>query len=413
MQWDILTYSHLSDRVNDLPHDRRLAFYRHRREKTGARSDPIVARGTGRASMSRLFYELDGLNFQLQEGNPSEHLFAFIAFVSGRKAPGLENPIEDKGHCKQVKQQFVLISMIILGLLMFNGCATVSTKHWYEDTEGISPKHELSAVPFYPQKAYQCGPASMAMVLVWSGIQIDPDELTPQVYTPSRKGSLQPAMITAARRHGRVAYPISGANVLLQEIAAGHPVIVLQNLGLSWIPIWHYAVVVGYDLSEGVVILHSGITHRKKTSLKAFESTWARSSYWGLVILAPDRLPASADEPAYISAVVGLERARQWQAAAVGYQTALHQWPKSFSAHIGLGNSFYAQGDLKSAESVLRKATTLFPAKGAAFNNLAQVLWEQGKKQEAKEAARRAVTLGGPLVEHYQKTLDEIRSGEP
>ena len=26
--------------------------------------------------------------------------------------------------------------------------------------------------------------------------------------------------------------------------------LVLQNLGLSWLPRWHYAVVVGYDLAE-------------------------------------------------------------------------------------------------------------------------------------------------------------------
>ena len=271
----------------------------------------------------------------------------------------LSDRIKDKGHCQHFKQQWVLISGILLGLLVFYGCATVSTNKWHQDIGGLPPKHELKAVPFYPQKAY----------------------------------------------------PISGANVLLQEIAAGHPVIVLQNLGLSWIPVWHYAVVIGYDLNEGIVILHSGITQQKKTSLRAFESTWARSGYWGLVILPPYRLPASADESAYVSAVVGLERTRRWQAAVEGYQTALNQWPKSFSAHMGLSNSFYAQGDLKSAEKVLRETTNLFPNKGAAFNNLAQVLWEQGKKQEAKEAARQAVMLGGPLVEHYQKTLDEIQSG--
>ena len=325
----------------------------------------------------------------------------------------LSDRVSDKGHCKHVKQPFFLTAGILLGLLVFYGCATLSTEKWHQDIGGLPPEHELNAVPFYPQKAYQCGPASLAMVLVWSGIQIDPDELTPQVYTPSRKGSLQPAIIAAARRQARVAYPISGANELLQEISAGHPVIVLQNLGLSWIPIWHYAVVIGYNLNDGMVILHSGITHQKKTSLRAFESTWARSGYWGLVILPPDRLPASANESAYVSAVVGLERARQWQAAAEGYQTALDQWPKSFSAHIGLSNSFYAQGDLKSAEKVLRKTTHFFPNEGAAFNNLAQVLWEQGKKQQAVKAARQAVMLGGPLVEQYQKTLDEIQADTP
>jgi tetratricopeptide (TPR) repeat protein len=248
------------------------------------------------------------------------------------------------------------------------------------------------------------------MALAWSGLQIDADELAPQVYTPSLKGSLQPAMVAASRRHGRVAYPISGANALLKEIAAGHPVIVLQNLGLSWVPVWHYAVVIGYDLDKALIILHSGITNQKKTALRTFENTWARSKHWGLVVLPPSRLPATAEENSYVKAIVGLERARQWPAAVEGYKIALRRWPQSLAAHIGLSNSYYAQGDLESARKVLQKTTILFPEEGVAFNNLAHVLWKQGKKQEAIKAARRAVMLGGPHVEKYQKTLEEIQS---
>ncbi|MGD9174630.1 MAG: PA2778 family cysteine peptidase [Desulfobacterales bacterium] len=301
----------------------------------------------------------------------------------------------------------------VFGLFVLSGCATTSTHKWRQAAESIPPHHKLNAVPFYPQKAYQCGPASLAMVLSWSGLQISPDELTPQVYTPSLKGSLQPAMIAATRRQGKVAYPINGAQALLSEIAAGHPVIVLQNLGLSWIPVWHYAVVIGYDVDAEVVILHSGVTSRKKTSFRTFENTWARSEHWGLLVLPPDRLPATVREQSWIAAVVGLEKARQWPAAMRGYQSALHRWPQSFSAHIGLGNSCYAMGDLASAAAVLRKATDRFPQEGVAFNNLAQVLWEQGKKKEAINAARRAVKLGGPHAEQFKKTLDEIQSGEP
>jgi hypothetical protein len=301
----------------------------------------------------------------------------------------------------------------VFGLFVLSGCAATTTHRWQQAADGIAPRHKLNAVPFYPQKAYQCGPASLAMVLSWSGLQISPDELTPQVYTPSLKGSLQPAMIAATRRQGKVAYPINGAQALLREIAAGHPVIVLQNLGLSWMPVWHYAVVIGYDIDAQVVILHSGVTSRKKTSLRTFENTWARGDHWGLLVLPPERLPATVQEQSWIPAVVGLEKARQWPAAVKGYQSALHRWPQSFPAHIGLGNSYYAMGDLASAAVVLNNATDRFPYEGVAFNNLAQVLWEQGKKQEALKAARQAVKLGGPHAEQFRKTLDEIQSGSP
>jgi tetratricopeptide (TPR) repeat protein len=131
------------------------------------------------------------------------------------------------------------------------------------------------------------------------------------------------------------------------------------------------------------------------------------------LVLPPNRLPATAEEPSYVRAVVGLEKARKWAAAVEGYQTAISRWPQGLSAYIGLSNSYYAQGDLQSARGVLQKTTKLFPEEGVAFNNLAQVLWEQGDKQEALRAARQAVKLGGPLVEQYQKTLDEIQTGKP
>jgi tetratricopeptide (TPR) repeat protein len=246
------------------------------------------------------------------------------------------------------------------------------------------------------------------MVLGWSGISVAPDKLAPEVFTPSRKGSLQSAIIAAARRHGRIAYVVSAPEALLEEVGAGHPTIVLQDLGFSWKPAWHYAVAIGYDLNQDLVILHSGVTPRKRLSLRAFHKTWAGSEYWGLLVLPPTRMPVTATEESYISAVLGLELAGQWGAAVEGYKTALDRWPDSLGARMGLGNSYYASGDKESAEAAFREATRRFPTDGSAYNNLAQVLWEQGEQADAVKAARRAVELGGPLADVYRETLEEI-----
>jgi Flp pilus assembly protein TadD len=80
---------------------------------------------------------------------------------------------------------------------------------------------------------------------------------------------------------------------------------------------------------------------------------------------------------------------------------------------MGLGNSYYALGDLVSAEATFREAARRFPTNGMAYNNLAQVLWERDNRKEALEAARKAVDLGGPLVEEYRRTLKEIQAGKP
>ena len=216
-------------------------------------------------------------------------------------------------------------------------------------------------------------------------------------------------MVSAVRRNGRVAYVFTGWSDLFVELAAGHPVIILQNLGLSWYPVWHYAVVVGYDLPEKYVILRSGNIRRKHMSISVFEKTWARGKYWGLLILQPNQVPATVKEDLFLKALLGLEEARQFQAAIEGYHTALTQWPKNLTALIGIGNCYYALKELENAEKAFRKATRYHPTSGPAFNNLAQIFFEQGRKPEALAAAKKAVSLGGPMSSVYQKTLDDIK----
>lgn len=250
------------------------------------------------------------------------------------------------------------------------------------------------------------------MVLSWTQANVNPQELVREVYTPGKKGSLQPALISAARRWNRLVYRIEGADALFQELAAGHPVIVLQNLGLHWFPRWHYAVVIGYDMTKTAIILHSGRNARRQMSWSLFIKTWQRARFWGLVVLPTSELPASADEKSYLDAVLGLEEAGQWEGAAKAYATALERWQNSIGALMGLGNSRYAVGDLIGAERTLRQAIEAHPQNGAAFNNLAHVLGEQGRYAEAAQMARRAVALGGSDEPLYRQTLDEIEKME-
>jgi tetratricopeptide (TPR) repeat protein len=270
--------------------------------------------------------------------------------------------------------------------------------------------YELVGVPFYPQTAYQCGPSSLAMALTYQGLSITPEELKSQVFTPALKGSLQMDIVGATRRHGKIAYEITGPEAIFPEIAAGHPVIILQNLGFSWWPVWHYAIVIGYNFTEKNVILRSGVTQRKVMSYYTFEKSWAHSNYWGLMVLEPTQIPVAAEETKYLTAVLGLEKSRQFQAAVSGYQTALTRWPGSLPALMGLGNSYYALADLPGAENAFREATEQYPLVASAYNNLAQVLIEQGRKREALAAAQKAVSLGGPMVSVSKKTLQEIQS---
>ena len=301
----------------------------------------------------------------------------------------------------------LLISIV---LTMAASCAHLSQDLSSLSGQGLPASVTLASVPFYPQQAYQCGPAALAMVLSWSKADVTPQELVPVLFTPVRKGTMQSALISAARSQNRLAYPIEGVDAFLQEIAAGHPVIVLQNLGFGWFPRWHYAVVIGYDFTKETVTLHSGKEPRRVINWELFLRTWKRAGHWGLVVLPTTQLPASAGEKSYLEAVLGLEQAGQWEGAFRAYTAALERWHHSLGAIMGLGNSHYAMGDLIMAEQVFRQATEFHPQSGAAFNNLAHVLAEQGRYPEAIQMARRAVYLGGANESLYRQTLYEIES---
>jgi len=325
----------------------------------------------------------------------------------GSEASGFGVQEKGKMSCRRA------LAGICTSFVLFCGCAGLWRGDWPQGLDGVPPTMQIASVPFFPQDEYQCGPAALAMALAWGGLDVQPADLTEKVYTASLQGSLQPAMIAGARRSGRLAYVITGTDALIREIAAGHPVIVLQNLGLSWAPLWHYAVAIGYDIPADEIILHTGRKARNRTSMGLFQTTWARAGSWGLLVLKPGDLPATAKETDTVEAALGLEKARQPAAAVQSYHAALSRWPQNLPAMMGLGNSYYALGDLKNSENAFRRATQIHPESGAAFNNLAHVLLSLGRREEALAAARHAVSLGGPHRGLFIKTLEEIEAAAP
>ena len=293
-------------------------------------------------------------------------------------------------------------------LLLLAGCATPQADAVIAAPGGLPPRAEVANVPFYPQEKFYCGPAAMAMALRWSGLPVTQEEMARQVYTPGREGSLRTDMLAGARRNGRLAVRVGSLRAMLEEIAAGHPVLVFQNLGLSWYTQWHYAVAFGYDLARNELLLRSGVTARLATDLALFERTWARGDYWAIVVMPPHWLPVTATEGDVLDAAIGLERANRPAAAAQAYAAMTNRWPKSLGAYMGLGNARFAAGDFAGAERAFRGAITHHPAAADAWNNLAYALARQGRGEEALAAARRAVDLGGPRLEVYRDTLREL-----
>lgn len=279
--------------------------------------------------------------------------------------------------------------------------------HWPEE---IATQVELTGVPFYPQEEFECGPAALAMVAGAAGITILPEALVEQVYLPGRKGSLQLEMLAATRRQGLLAYPLSpSVEVVMREVAAGNPVLVFQNLAFSFYPVWHYAVVIGFDRDRNVLILHSGRTERMEMSLFTFERTWARAQYWSMLALPPGRLPATVEVNTYVAAAAALERVAP-SAAQTAYASALQTWPDNRVALLGVGNAAYALGQHDIAITAYQRAVQQHADFSDAWNNLAQVLLDAGKTAEAAAAVQKAVDLGGSRLGRYLELQTQIES---
>ena len=302
-----------------------------------------------------------------------------------------------------------LSSFLVLALLA--GCAQLVPQTMALRTgwpAGVNQQTEIAGVPFFPQDDFQCGPAALATALSHSGVATTPEALVDQVYLPARQGSLQIEMLAATRRHDRVSYLLAPRySDLLREVAAGNPVIVLQEVGLM-LTEWHYAVVTGFDYPSGTLFLRSGTRPRQEMPFTAFERTWMKSGYWAMVVTRPDRIPATATEERWLAAVLAMADSSSAEAATQAYATALERWPDNLPAAIGLANQYHGRGSLTQATLVLRHALLRHPQSVIVINNLAQTLSDQGHQPEALAEINQAADPQSPFAAEVRATRQLI-----
>ena len=259
-----------------------------------------------------------------------------------------------------------------VAIALLAGCATTApqTKALLASPPTVARHVDIPDVPFIEQSSGHCGPAALAMAMGWAGHAVSAEELAARVMTPAMNGSLQEDLVSASRREGMMAVKITGMNALLAELDAGHPVIIFENLGLSWYQQWHYALVRGYDLPKEELIMHSGPNASERTDMRIFERSWKLSDYWALVILKPGETAFTGTELANLQAAAGLEQANKTEAAQVSYVAILKRWPESLGALVGLGNIAYTEKNFKQAVAYLRKAAKLYPDSPIVAHNL-------------------------------------------
>jgi predicted double-glycine peptidase len=167
--------------------------------------------------------------------------------------------------------------MLIVAVLLLHSCATIN------EIPEARHTHKIENVPFYPQETYQCGPASLAGVLNYWGVNVNPEDIAKEIFSESAKGTLNMDMVLYAQGKGLDVTQYKGnMEDLKKNIESGYPVIVLVDYGFYLYQVNHFMVVVGYN--EHGVTVNSGKDKNKFVPRKNFIKTWERTKYWTLLI---------------------------------------------------------------------------------------------------------------------------------
>ncbi len=301
-----------------------------------------------------------------------------------------------------------LSGLVLAGVLALGGCASL----WRHEPALRDSPVELTDTAFFPQRAYQCGPAALATVLDASGVQATPDGLASSLYIPDRHGTLQVELMAAARRHGRLAVVLQGQlPAVIRQLEAGRPVLVLQNLLFSFYPLWHYAVVVGYQPSPERVILRSGRTRRRLIRQWRFEDSWRRADRWAMVVLAPADDPAGLAPDAYLQAAADLESTGAHGAALTAFRSAEKAWPEQPLAALGEANNLYYLGRYTEAADAYRRLLDNHPHQVVAVHNLVMLLLERRQPCEARDVLDSAAGLTGELMDAARQAVAAAHPG--
>ena len=285
----------------------------------------------------------------------------------------------------------------------------------------LSKKYQTSSqlsVPFIPPRADFCAATSIEMLSAyWESRtayvpRLSQKELDGRTLIPAKGGTLQVELVATARANGLLVYPLRPTiDALFSELEKQHPIIVLVNRGYAWYPLWHYAPVTGYDVEKRSIVTHFSDQPNETIPLATFAALWERSENWGVVLLPPDKLPASASPKTFLRAAYALEKTGMTDVAIIAYKSALLRWPKDINILFALANGYYHSQQIKNAEKTYRKLLSLKPGHPLAVNNLADLLCRTGRSKESLSVLGKAETKDKKMEVLINGTRKEIVKG--
>ncbi|QOY51046.1 PA2778 family cysteine peptidase [Candidatus Sulfurimonas baltica] len=273
-------------------------------------------------------------------------------------------------------------------------------------------------IPFISPRSNLCGSTSIEMVSsFWQSTtsyvpHLTLEELDERTLIPEKGGTLQIELISAARANGMIAYPLEPTfDALFSELSQHHPVIVLVNRSYSWYPLWHYSPITGYDAIEEKILMHFADKANEAVPIGTFAALWERSGNWGVVLLPPQELPATASPKKFLHSAYDLEKTGMRDEAIIAYKSALIRWPEDVGILFALGNAYYSSQQINNAEQIYREILLIDFTHPITLNNLADLLYHTGRPVEALKLLDKAVTDDIEIESIIKATREEIIKG--
>lgn len=263
----------------------------------------------------------------------------------------------------------------------------------------------IENVPVQTWDIKSCGAGALSSVLQYHGDGTSMAEWDARL-PKTRGGVLSIDLVLGARERGFDASVVTGdSGLLAAELRDGRPVIlmlqVIQAPGKGY-DFFHYIVVDGYDPERNLYRTQFGDGRSRWARFERLEPAWKPTRY-ATVVIRPADPHAKA-----LRAAVQLEEEGKFGLAAHAYREILQQDPDYHLAWTNLGNAEMRAGRPAAAEEAFRKAIALDAESADALNNLAWLLYEQKRVDEAEPLARRAARAAAPDAWTRLDTLARI-----
>ncbi|MGA7614767.1 MAG: tetratricopeptide repeat protein [Thermoanaerobaculia bacterium] len=296
---------------------------------------------------------------------------------------------------------------VLAASIVVSGCVTLRPA-------GQRPSADARVIQSVPVRTWgdnTCGAAALATVLDFYGSKATEEELIRSLDRGRHGGVVSVDLLLAARKRGFGAELVRGDRTLVTDAVAKQQPVILM-LRILDVPgaatdLYHYIVVDGVDPSRGLIRTQFGDGRLRWIDFDRIERAWKGAGYATILL---DRTPhAPRSYHAELRKAVALEEAGNPDAAILVYQSLLAERPRDALLWTNLANAQREAHASTEAEEAYRRALAIDPADRDALNNLAWLLYEQKRYDEAEPLARLAATLPGPDPDVMFDTLGHIQ----